>query len=82
MMNNYAKAKDGHVYIRKKVRSINSGCIEYERVVRLLKSCMSWIEEDHSTLSGLLDTFEYLGFDDDDIETLGFAYVLDAREDE
>jgi hypothetical protein len=70
------------VYIQKEVWLSHEGGIDYERSVQLLKSCMSWIEEDHASLGEMLDTLEYIGFDDDDIEALGFAYVLDVREDE
>lgn len=70
------------VYIQKEVWLSNEGGIDYERSVQLLKSCMSWIEEDHASLGEMLDTLEYIGFDDDDIEALGFAYVLDVREEE
>jgi hypothetical protein len=70
------------VYIQKEVWLSNEGGIDYDRSVQLLKSCMSWIEEDHASLGEMLDTLEYIGFDDDDIEALGFAYVLDVREDE
>ena len=69
------------VYIQKEVWLSNEGGIDYERAVQLLKSCMSWIEEDHASLGEMLNTLEYIGFDDDDIEALGFAYVLDVRED-
>ena len=70
------------VYIQKEVWLSNEGGIDYDRSVQLLKSCMSWIEEDHASLGEMLDTLEYIGFDDDDIEALGFAYALDVREDE
>lgn len=70
------------VYIQKEVWLSNEGGIDYDRAVQLLKSCMSWIEEDHASLGEMLDTLEYIGFDDDDIEALGFAYVLDVREDD
>lgn len=70
------------VYIQKEVWLSNDGGIDYERAVHLLKNCMSWIEEDHASLGEMLDTLEYMGFDDDDIEELGFAYVLDVREEE
>lgn len=70
------------IYIQKEVWLSNEGGIDYETAVQLLKSCMSWIEEEHASLGEMLDTLEYIGFDDDDIETLGFAYVLDVREEE
>ena len=70
------------VYIQKEVWLSNEGGIDYESAVQLLKSCMSWIEEDHASLGEMLNTLEYIGFNDDDIEALGFAYVLDVREEE
>ena len=70
------------IYIQKEVWLSHEGGIDYDRAVRLLKNCMSWIEEDHASLGEMLDTLEYMGFDDDDIEALGFAYILDVREDE
>ena len=70
------------VYIQKEVWLSNEGGIDYSRAVKLLKSCMSWIEEDHASLGEMLNTLEYIGFDDNDIEALGFVYVLDVREDE
>lgn len=70
------------VYIQKEVWLSHEGGIDYDRSVKLLKDCMGWIEEDHASLGEMLDTLEYIGFDDDDIEALGFAYVLDVREDE
>lgn len=70
------------VYVQKEVWLSDAGGIDYEQAVRLLKGCMSWIEEDHSSLVGTLGAFEDIGFDDDDIEALGFGYVLDVREEE
>ncbi len=69
------------IYIQKEVWLSHEGGIDYDRAVKLLKNCMSWIEEDHASLGEMLDTLEYMGFDDDDIEALGFAYILDVREE-
>lgn len=70
------------VYIQKEVWLSNEGGIDYDRAVQLLKKCMSWIEENHCGLAEMLDTLDYLGFNDDEIVALGFAYVLDVRENE
>ncbi len=70
------------IYIQKEVWLSHEGGIDYETAVKLLKNCMSWIEEDHASLGEMLDTLEYIGFNDDDIEALGFAYILDVREEE
>lgn len=53
----------------------------YDRAIRLLKGCMNWIEND-GDCAETLDNFEWLGFYDDEIEALGWGYVLDVREEE
>lgn len=71
------------VYIQKEVWLSNDGGIDYERAVRLLQGCMSNIEQWNDCRNELtLGEFEDIGFDDEEIEALGFAYVLDVREEE
>ena len=71
------------VYIQKEVWLSNEGGIDYNRAVALLKGCMSNIEQWNDWRNELtLGELEDIGFDDDEIEMLGFAYVLDAREEE
>lgn len=52
------------------------------RAIELLVRCLSWIEEDHCGLGEMLDTLYELGFNDTEIEELGFGYVLDVKEAE
>ena len=71
------------IYIQKEVWLSNEGGIAYDRAVTLLKGCMSNIEQWNDWRNELtLRELEDIGFDDDEIEMLGFAYVLDAREEE
>lgn len=71
------------VYVQKEVWLSNEGGIDYDRAVQLLKGCMSNIEAWNDCQCDLtLGEFEDIGFDDDEIEMLGFGYVLDAKEDE
>ena len=71
------------VYIQKEVWLSNEGGIDYDRAVALLKGCMDNIEMwNGNQLDMTLGEFEDIGFDDDEIEALGFGYVLDARENE
>ncbi len=71
------------VYIQKEVWLSNKGGIDYERAVQLLKGCMANIEQWNDCRNELtLGEFEDIGFYDEEIEELGFAYVLDVREDE
>ena len=68
------------VYIQRDVvYDVFDGGMSYERIMQLLKKCLDWIEEDHLET---LDIFEHLGLEDGEIESLGFAYLLDLREDE
>ena len=67
------------VYIQREVvYDVFDGGLSYERAVQLLKKCLDWIEEDQLDT---LDTFEYLGLEEDEIESLGYGYLI-AREDE
>ena len=70
------------VYVQKEVFLSNEGGIDYDRAVHLLKRCMNWVEENHSSLWETYDMFDDLGFNDEELETLGFAYLLDVKEDE
>ena len=71
------------VYIQREVEyDVFDGAMTYKRAMRLLKDCLNWIEGDKYELSETLDAFEYIGLDDDEIEALGFGYMLYIREDE
>ena len=43
-----------------------------ERLEQLLIKCMDWIETENDET---VDTFEYLGFEADELEELGFGYL-------
>lgn len=71
------------VYIQREVEyDVFDGAMTYKRAMKLLKDCLNWIEDDKYELSETLDTFEYIGLDDDEIEALGFGYMLDIGRDE
>jgi hypothetical protein len=71
------------VYIQKEVWLSHEGGIDYERAVELLKGCISNIEQWNDCQCDLtLHELEDIGFDDDEIEELGFGYVLSVREEE
>lgn len=68
------------VYIQREVDyDVFDGAIAYKRIMRLLRGCLDWIESDNLDT---LDTFEYIGLDDEEIEYLGYGYLLDAKEEE
>lgn len=66
------------VYIQKEVWLSDEGGMDYDRAIQLLKGCMNWIENDGDH-SETLDNFEWLGFRDDEIEALGWGYILDLK---
>ena len=72
------------VYIqREMVYDIFDGMPSYERVIQLLKKCMEQIEADEGyNNTETFDIFQGLGFTDDEIELLGFKYLLDESEEE
>jgi hypothetical protein len=53
----------------------------YDRAIQLLKGCMNWIENDCDCGQTLSD-FEWIGFYHDEIEALGWGYILDIKEEE
>lgn len=70
------------VYIQREVWLSNDG-IDYQRVIELLKKCMADIEESYyCNNKEVYDSFNYIGFTDDEIEEFGFGYVLNYEEEE
>lgn len=70
------------VYIQREVvYDIFDGAPSYERAIEILKKCMSWIVNGVPYGSPYIDLTD-LGFNDDELEALGFAYLLDLKEEE
>lgn len=70
------------VYIQREMAyDVFDGMPSYERAIHLLKGCMNWIEGDINCAE-TLDNFEWIGFDDDEIDALGWGYVLDVKEED
>ena len=75
------------VYIqREMVYDVFDGVTSYQRTIDLLKRCMEQIEADEDyNNKETYNVLQSLGFDDDEIESLGFGYLLDesgVEEDE
>lgn len=71
------------VYIQREVAyDVYDGAPSYERMTVLLDRCISWIDDEHTDRVEALETFEHLDFDYEELEALGFGYLLDVREDE
>lgn len=70
------------VYIQREMAyDVCDGMPSYARAVHLLKGCMNWIESDRCC-EETLDNFEWIGFEEDEIEALGWGYILDIEEEE
>ena len=68
------------VYIQREVDyDVCDGVMTYSKATRILKNCLSWISEDSVDT---LEAFECIGLDDEEIEFLGYGYLLDLRENE
>ncbi len=70
------------VYIqREMVYDVFDGMPSYERAIELLKSCMEWFADD-TLPERVVENLNLLGFKDDEIESLGFEYLIEEDEDE
>jgi hypothetical protein len=68
------------IYVQREVWLSNEG-IDYQRAVELLKACMGCIEEDYyDNKEEVLRTFEYLGFTDEELNQLGYGYLMEEDE--
>ena len=56
--------------------------IDYQRSIYLLKGCIAWALSDTYETEHALQEVREMGFDDDEIEKLGFGWMLDAEEEE
>ena len=69
------------VYIQREVDfDVFDGAISYKRAISLLQSCMAWTVEEVSSSDIAKEEFNCIGFDNDEIEALGFGYLLDDEE--
>lgn len=66
------------IYIQREIYLGGDG-ISYQRIIKLLHKCMDWIDETHMTGADCYDTLQYLDFTDNEIEELGYGYLLDLK---
>ena len=71
------------VYMQKEMYWSNEGGLDYKRAIHLLGECMGWIDV-YGTGEGysFKEALDDLGFDEDEIEELGFEYALSREEEE
>lgn len=72
------------VYIQREVvYDIFDGVNSYQRAIGLLKRCMEQIEADENYDNvETLRVFESIGFNDDEVEALGFEYLIPHKEED
>ena len=54
--------------------------ITHERAIWLVQKCIDWITEGVE-ISDAMDDLYAIGFDNDEIEELGYRYLLDNEEE-
>ena len=71
------------VYMQKEMYWSSEGGLDYKRAIHLLEECMGWINV-YGTGEGysFKEALDDLGFDEDEIEELGFEYALSGEEEE
>ena len=62
---------------REMVYDVFNGVNSYQRAIDLLKRCMEQIEAFEGDNTETYNVLQSLGFDDDEIESLGFEYLLE-----
>lgn len=67
-------------YVQKEIWLGGDG-MDYQRAIHMLRKCMDWIEDEFDKAE-TLDTFQYLGFEDEELEELGFGYMIEEEEEE
>ena len=75
-------AYDLIIYMQKEMYFSNEGGIDYDRAIQSLKRCMDWIENDIDDTSVTRDVFRNcIEFTDDEIEQLGWSYILEEEDE-
>jgi hypothetical protein len=71
------------VYIQREIAyDVFDDGIPYKRAIELLRKCMEWTVEDVGDSEVTKAVFDGMGFDDEEIETLGFGYLLEEENED
>ena len=73
-------AYDLLIYIQKELWLGGDG-IDYQRAIKIMKGCIAWMLADTYETDYALQEIREMGFDDNEIEELGFGWILDAEEE-
>lgn len=79
-------AKLDHIHVltyigREVYWDVGDNEISYQRAIGLLRRCVETIDEHHELCSDVLEDLYYAGFNNDEIESLGYGYLLDVEEE-
>ena len=69
------------IYIQKEVWLSGEG-IDYQRASKIMKGCIAWVLADTYETDYALQEIREMGFNDNEIEELGFGWMLDAEKEE
>jgi hypothetical protein len=67
------------IYIQREVYWSNEG-IDYQRAIELLKGCMSLIMGDRELDYVRDDFLDYIGFEEDELDSLGYGFLVEDDE--
>lgn len=65
------------IYMQKEMYWSNEGGMDYNRAMSLLERCMCWMDEQEDNNKMLYEVFSECGFEDDEIDQLGFGFVFE-----
>ena len=79
-------AKLDHIHVltyigREVYWDVGDNGISYQRAIGLLRRCVEIIDEHHELCSDVLEDLYYAGFNNDEIDLLGYGYLLDVEEE-
>ena len=79
-------AKIDHIHLltyisREVYYDVDDNRLSYQRLFRLAKGCIAWVLADTYETEFALQEIREMGFEDEDIECLGFSWMLDAEEE-
>ena len=60
---------------------VDDNCLSYRRLFKLAKGCIEWVLADAHETEFALQEIREMGFEDEDIECLGFGWMLETEEE-
>ena len=69
------------IYIQREIYLCGDG-ISYQRAIDLLRGCLDYCGNNTYEIMYTLEMAEEMGFDENEIEELGYGYMLNEEEDD